>query len=214
MYDVLVWDTLSAAPALQSLCLDYSMVQSPVHPAHPLPMLPIATLKLGTSAHNNIDTSTVSMPKLASLSVEGHIVSSLTITDSMARTVTSLNVTGWLETVDWDILRGLAAVEHATLDLEGEETDDAVLFAAMCAPAGPMWPRLRHLVLRNITSEDVERDGLLRLVRMRNLQNDADDGERSATPLEMIEFDSCSVPPCIAVQVEAILGAARCRCTD
>ncbi|KZV84878.1 hypothetical protein EXIGLDRAFT_841884 [Exidia glandulosa HHB12029] len=204
--------TLSAAPQLDALSLDFAYAQEPSDLL--VDSLPISSLKLVREALTEFDCAGLSMPRLSSISLDACIVDDFTVTDAMAGSVVTLTVTGdCIDVARCTVLQRFEAVEYVTISInsdEAQETDDEFLFSRLCDQAAPMWPRLRHLVLTGIDNSSVDCDGVLRLVRARHTAANATEGAAAVQPLERVEFDEVSVPPHVAVQVKEIMGD---RCT-
>ncbi|KZV90782.1 hypothetical protein EXIGLDRAFT_770450 [Exidia glandulosa HHB12029] len=212
--DAHLWDTLVSAPNLDRLWLDLKVddeeefdfeIELPIS-------LPVSTIALSQSVDSPFNLVTLldrlSLPNLSSLSIKAHMVSSLTVNDALASSISSLTISGHtgLGAEDLAILQRFAAVEAVSFSLATAKMDDHALFELLCDAADPMWPRLRRLSLRGVASDSVERDGILQLVRARNLHSES----AKYTPLDLVEFDKYSVPTHVAIQVEDIMGA-RCR---
>ncbi|KZV90783.1 hypothetical protein EXIGLDRAFT_770451 [Exidia glandulosa HHB12029] len=214
LFDVLLWSTLAATPSLDVLSLCCELDNEHNFEANPPSSLPISRLSLAQDLDSESDLApqvleSVSLPNLSSLAVQPHMVSSLIINDTLARKLSSLDISGPapLDAEDFAILRLFEVLEVVCFRLEQMKMDDHTLFQLLCDPADPMWPRLRHLTIYEVASDSVERDGILHLVRSRNL---ASPETRIARPLELVEFDLGSVPRHVAIQVEEIMGV-RCR---
>lgn len=207
MYTGLVWDTLAAAPHLDVLSLSYATLRSPNE--QPPASLPIRSLRVDDEA--DISTHHIDLPNLQSLNLMSWRLMDH-VTESMARTVTEIEVEGYLCLAELRVYRELKAIEHFVVrgDLMNIAEDDA-FFDMLCDPTDPLWPNLRHLELWTLEGDSVERDGLLRLVKARNVCGSGTREQGAPRPLEKVEFDTMSVPGWIAVQVKEILGK-KCIC--
>ncbi|KZV84231.1 hypothetical protein EXIGLDRAFT_727495 [Exidia glandulosa HHB12029] len=205
--------TVSAAPQLDALSLNFAFPQAPSDLM--VDSLPISCLELvGDALTEFANYARLSMPRLSSISLDAYILDNFTVTDAMTGSVVTLTILGdCIHFARCAVLQRFKAVEYVTIGLDGsDETDDDFLFSRLCDEAAPMWPRLCHLVLTGIENSSVDCDGVLRLVRVRARHGAANATEHTAgvQPLERVEFDQVSVPPHVAVQVKEIMGD---RCT-
>ncbi|KZV86316.1 hypothetical protein EXIGLDRAFT_724864, partial [Exidia glandulosa HHB12029] len=209
VYSALIWDTVSMAPQLDKLRLCCNPQGIAGHPEQRPTSLPITELVVGMDSY--LPLPETQLPNLRSLVVESWKLDAsdsgppgnlgLTLTTLVVESISSFSA-DMIQT-----LRHFEVLEHATL--YGDEVDDdRQLFAALCDTADPMWPRLRHLVLSwGMDIKSSERDGLLRLVRARNLSKEQSGLTR---PLEKVEFDLTSVPGWVATQVKEVMGDGAC----
>ncbi|KZV89050.1 hypothetical protein EXIGLDRAFT_722032 [Exidia glandulosa HHB12029] len=223
---VYLWDTLAAAPNLQYLELVFGSVIHDGRAATRLTALPITTLVTGGNALDQLALPTqVDFPHLSTLKVPNWAFDKFTVTDALARSVTSITVQ-FYETDPEDRAQTIAnlrlfeAVESAELEyIDAIIEDEKFLFDALCDTVAPMWPKLRLFRLEGLEDYglgDVERGGLLRLVQNRNVSRTPvaeGDEDNMPVPIESLEFDAKSVPLWISIRVAGILGD-KCRLID
>ncbi|KZV89042.1 hypothetical protein EXIGLDRAFT_160483 [Exidia glandulosa HHB12029] len=224
-----LWDTLAAAPNLQYLKIHFgTVIDRDGETLARLTALPITTLVAGHNTFDHLCVPTqVEFPHLSALRIPHWSYALFVVTDALARSVTSIALQLYEEDMDDRTeliakLRLLRAVEFADLEyLEVISEDEALLFDAFCDPVRPMWPKLRTLRLQGLEDYDdgdVERGGLLRLLQIRNVSRPSmaegeAEPETMPVPIEALEFDARSVPPWLAIRVEAILGD-KCKQID
>ncbi|KZV89044.1 hypothetical protein EXIGLDRAFT_722030 [Exidia glandulosa HHB12029] len=225
-----LWDTLAIAPNLQYLNLALGVVlQRDDETVARLTTLPITTLVAGMNALHQLSLPTqVELPHLSTLDLPDWVFGNFNVTHALAQSVTSIRVRFYeIDSDEADEraevianLRLFHAVESAELEYIGAiAEDERFLFDAFCDPVTPMWPNLRTLRLQGLEDYDegdVERDGLLRLLQIRNVsRSSTTEGEAETAPvaIESVEFDAKSVPPWLAIRVEAIMGD-KCKLID
>lgn len=211
--NVHIWDTLSIAPNIEDLTLDYLCNSSAAHPPQPLTSLPaLKSLDLRQEGYSDIRPGIVETPNLASLTADGFTVAYYVVSESLSRSLKSIDLAcGGINQDGWEILRQLTALETAELELEDRQgnNDMDLLLAALLDQSDPMWPRLRDLSICEYgadysVSNEVVCDNLIRLGHVRGSAMHSD--ENLVRPLERLKLYGQLVPPPIALQLQEILG--------
>ncbi|KZV84869.1 hypothetical protein EXIGLDRAFT_805556 [Exidia glandulosa HHB12029] len=205
VYDSLLWDTIAMAPQLDVLVVEVeSGGESAGHPLQLPDSIPITRLKLHADATFPAE---VECPRLQRFEFASWRLDTFPISDSMCSTITTLLLEDARFAADEvDAMRSLHVVEHASVSGAPWRVDDAQFYTLLCNAVDPMWPRLRHLELWRVQSSVnvSERNGLLNLVRARNVSHGSESGP---PPLEKLEIDEQSAPGWVAAEVTKNMGA-------
>ncbi|EJD48660.1 hypothetical protein AURDEDRAFT_162117 [Auricularia subglabra TFB-10046 SS5] len=204
MHEVHLHDMLAISPNLERLSLE---VKNVLHDANPSPraaaQVKILEVPRRGQYFDLLADGARLLPNLSHLLL--HDFSALSVTPALARRLTRLDITEQEDLHEHvGILRQLGCIERADFG-ENVTMRDDLFFAPFCEPRDPMWPKLRVITFSGAEMLSVDKDGVLRLLRARNL--DAE-GERVARPIEEINLDSGCLPEWVAIQVRAILPPA------
>lgn len=204
------WDILCKCPQLVSLLLSCRPVDLDVEPPAPVRLGALQTLEM----HNSVEPLFVAherhfeLARVNELCLFGHMV--VPLRQFLPRTctnVTSLVVfTGALDVPAAQSLNALVRLQ--TVKFIECELEDAFV-CHLFKPDEAMWPDLRRIELEKVEMRPPDSDGLVRLLRARNCQEDqpSTDGiaAKKLHPVHEILYDESSLPKWIGAEIRYIL---------